>query len=216
MPNLKDQLAAQVAKTRQIKPEFMLEVDKLIVAARETGVGAQAIAIGQPAPEFNLQDAHNHPVALNSLVRSGAVVLVFYRGSWCPYCNLQIHALQSRIQEIQDLGAQLVAISPQKPDNSLSQIERDKLEFTVLSDQDCDVAMQYGVAWDVPSLFLDHMRKDRGLDLVEINQGNGSRLPIPAIFIVDRSGRVIWRSIDVDYRSRAEPEDVINALQNSR
>ncbi|WPJ96310.1 peroxiredoxin-like family protein [Coraliomargarita algicola] len=212
MNNLYDQLAAQAAKTRQMKPEFMQKVDALIASARESGEGAHALAVGQRAPEFSLPDAHGAPVSLSKLLQSGSVVLVFYRGSWCPYCNLQLHALQSRLAEIQKLGAQLVAISPQKPDNSLSQLERDALEFTVLSDQDCHVATQFGVAWKVPTLFLDHMRKDRGLDLVEINQGNGSRLPIPATFILDHDGQVIWNSIDVDYRTRAEPDEVIAAL----
>jgi peroxiredoxin len=137
---------------------------------------------------------------------------MFYRGSWCPYCNMQIHALQSRLPEIQALGAQLVAVNPQKPDNSLSQIQRDALTFTVLSDKDCSVAAQYGVAWEVPSLFLDHMRKDRGLDLVEINQGNGSLLPIPATFVISQDGCVAWQSVEIDYRTRAEPADVIAAL----
>lgn len=212
MENLLDQLAAQVAKTRQMKPAFMQEVDALIVSARESGEGAHSLAIGQRAPEINLPDAQGEPVVLSELLQTGPVVLVFYRGSWCPYCNLQIHALQTRLAEIKKLGAQLVAISPQKPDNSLSQIERDALEFLVLSDQDCRVATQYGVAWEVPSLFLDHMRKDRGLDLVDINQGNGSRLPIPATFILDHDGQVVWKSVDVDYRTRADPDEVIPAL----
>jgi peroxiredoxin len=213
MENLKDQLAAQVTKTRQMKPEFMQEVDKLIAVARQEGKGAQAIKVGQTAPNFQLPDAHGRPVALADLLQTGPVVVIFYRGSWCPYCNMQIHALQSHLTAIQALGAQLIAISPQKPDNSLSQIERDALEFTVLSDKNCSVAAQYGAAWEVPSLFLDHMRKDRGLDLVDINQGNGSMLPIPATFVINTDGKVAWQSIDVDYRTRAEPDEVITALQ---
>lgn len=212
MDNLLDQLTAQAAKTRQSKPEFMQEVDVLIASARESGLGAHSLAIGQQAPDFNLPDAHGDSVSLSKLLQKGPAVLVFYRGSWCPYCNLQIHALQLRLNEIEKLGAQLVAISPQKPDNSLAQIERDALQFTVLSDQDCRVATEYGVAWEVPALLLDHMRKDRGLDLVEINQGNGSRLPIPATFILNQDRQVAWKSVEVDYRTRAEPNEVIAAL----
>jgi peroxiredoxin len=213
MKNLKDLLAAQVAKTRQMKPEFMKEVDELIAAANKSDLSAQAIAIGQVAPEIQLPDAHGKNKTLTDLCHQGPVVLIFYRGSWCPYCNMQIHALQNRLAEIHTLGAQLVAISPQKPDNSLSQIERDALEFTILSDKNCDVAATYGVAWEVPSLFLEHMRKDRGLDLVEINQGNGSMLPIPATFIINRQGTVAWKSVEIDYRTRAEPSEVLEALK---
>ncbi|MDQ8208941.1 peroxiredoxin-like family protein [Coraliomargarita sp. SDUM461003] len=213
MKNLKDQFAAQVAQTRQAKPEFMQKVDALIEQARAAEVGALATREGAAAPDFQLPDPQQRTVALRDLLSQGPVVLMFYRGSWCPYCNLQLRALQSRLAEIHELGAQLVAISPQMPDQSLTQVERDALEFVVLSDQDCRVASDYGVAWEVPEPLLEHMRKDRKLDLVDINGGNGSRLPIPATFVVGSDGRVAWRSVDVDYRTRAEPDDVLAAVR---
>ena len=87
------------------------------------------------------------------------------------------------------------------------------LPFTVLSDQGADVAASYGVAWQVPDFLLEHMRVDRGLDLQEINNGNATILPIPATFILSKSGEIIWRYVDVDYRTRSEPDDIIKALK---
>jgi len=147
------------------------------------------------------------------LLTKGPVVVTFYRGSWCPYCNLQLRALQSRLSDIHELGAELVAISPEVPDNSLSQEERNILPFPVLSDQDAVIAGLYGVAWEVPDLILNHMQKDRNLQLSNINNGNGSILPLPATFIVNTTGNVVWKYVDVDYRMRAEPEDIVTELK---
>jgi peroxiredoxin len=214
MKSLQQQTDDQIARTRQAKPEFMQAVDDLMATARKFEEGGAAIAIGQRAPDFELPDALGEAVALSCLCAKGPVVVSFYRGSWCPYCNLELRALQTRLGDIRALGADLVAISPQKPDESLTQTERDALEFTVLSDQDARVAAQYGVAWEVPELILEHMRKDRNLDLAEINNGSGRVLPIPATFVLGRDGVVAWRYVDVDYRTRAEPEDVVAALRN--
>ena len=141
------------------------------------------------------------------------MVLTFYRGSWCPYCNLQLNALKQRMNEITALGTTLIAISPERPDGTLSKEEMSTLPFTVLSDQGADVAASYGVAWQVPDFLLEHMRVDRGLDLQEINNGNATILPIPATFILNKSGEIIWRYVDVDYRTRSEPDDIIKALK---
>lgn len=214
MKSLQQQTDNQIAKTRQAKPEFMQAIDDLMATAREFEEGGAAIAIGQRAPDFELPNAQGETVTLAELLSKGPVVVTFYRGSWCPYCNLELRALQARLADIRALGADLVAISPQQPDESLTQTERDTLEFTVLSDQDARVAAQYGVAWEVPKLILEHMRKDRNLDLAEINNGNGSVLPIPATFVLGRDGAVAWRYVNVDYRTRAEPEEVVAALRS--
>ena len=141
-------------------------------------------------------------------------MVTFYRGSWCPYCNLQLRALQAKLNEIESLGATLVAISPEVPDASMTKNEISNMDFTVLSDQDAKVASQYGVAWEVPEFLLDHMRIDRELDLKEINNGNGSVLPIPATFIIGTNGLVQWNYVNVDYRTRSEPDEIIEALKS--
>lgn len=210
---LKAQTEAKIAAGRKGNPAFMKGVDESIAQAKSFQEGANALALEQIAPSFELPNQHGQSVQLTELLAKGPLVVTFYRGSWCPYCNLQLKALQARLPEIHALGAQLVAISPQVPDGSMSENEISNMDFVVLSDQNADVAASYGVAWKVPTFLLEHMRVDRGLDLESLNNGNGSILPIPATFVLNSEGKVTWRYVDVDYRTRSEPEDIINALE---
>ncbi len=215
MSYLKEQTDAKIAAGRQANPDFMSNVDAIIDKAKAFQQGADAIKVGQKAPQFELPNAQGKLISLDSLLHKGPLVVTFYRGDWCPYCNLQLRALQARLSEIHALGATLVAISPQVPDGSLTKNEINEMDFIVLSDQDAKVASQYGVAWEVPEFLVAHMRVDRNLDLDKINNGNGSILPIPATFIIGRDGQVAWNYINVDYRTRSEPDDIIAALQNT-
>ena len=213
MKTLKEQTDAKIEAGRQANPKFMNGVDVAIQNAKEFEQGANALKIGQQAIEFELPNQEGKAVALKDLVAKGPVVVTFYRGDWCPYCNLQLRALQARLEEIEALGATLVAISPQVPDGSLTKSEISEMTFTVFSDQNAKVASQYGVAWEVPEFLLDHMRVDRNLDLEKINNGNGSVLPIPATFIIGTDGIIVWNYVNVDYRTRSEPEEIIEALK---
>ncbi|WP_299320819.1 peroxiredoxin-like family protein [uncultured Maribacter sp.] len=212
MKSLKEQTDAKIAAGRSAKPEFMKGVDDVINEAKAFERGNNAIKIGQEAPKFELPNPIGKMISLDSLLEKGTVVVTFYRGDWCPYCNLQLRALQARLSEIHALGATLVAISPQVPDGSLTKSEISEMDFIVLSDQNAKVASEYGVAWEVPDFLLDHMRVDRNLDLESINNGNGSVLPIPATFILGKDGVVKWSYVNVDYRTRSEPEEIIETL----
>ncbi|VXA91656.1 peroxiredoxin-like family protein [Maribacter litoralis] len=214
MQKLREQTDAKIAFGRKKNPEFMKWVDDIINEAKAFEKGKNAIKIGEKAPDFKLPNPLGKDVQLYDLLSKGPVVVTFYRGSWCPYCNLQLRALQAKLKEIESLGATLVAISPEVPDASLTKNEISNMDFTVLSDQDAKVASQYGVAWEVPEFLLDHMRIDRELDLKEINNGNGSVLPIPATFIIGTNGLVQWNYVNVDYRTRSEPDEIIEALKS--
>ncbi|MEO9893262.1 peroxiredoxin-like family protein [Aurantibacter sp.] len=213
MKTLREQTDAKIAAGRKAKPDFMKGVDEIIAKAKAFQQGENAIKTGQKAPDFKLPNATGNLVSLGSLLAEGIVVITFYRGSWCPYCNLQLRALQAKLPEIEALGATLVAISPQVPDGSLTKDEISEMEFTVLSDQDAKVASDYGVAWEVPEFLQDHMRVDRELDLEKINNGNDSILPIPATFILGRDGIVQWNYVNVDYRTRSEPDEIVEVLK---
>jgi peroxiredoxin len=213
MTNLKQQTDAKIEAGRQANPAFMKRVDQLIGQAKQFQQGKDAIKISQQAPDFTLPNSQGELISLPNLLANGPVVITFYRGSWCPYCNLQLNALQARLNDIQALGAQLIAISPQVPDGTMTKDEMSKMDFIVLSDQNAKVASQYGVAWEVPEFLLEHMKVDRQLDLEAINNGNTNILPIPATFIINQEGIVTWRFVDVDYRIRSEPEDIIKALK---
>lgn len=122
--------------------------------------------------------------------------------------------MQAKLSEIHALGETLVAISPEVPDNSLTENEINNMDFTVLSDQDAKVASQYGAALEVPEFLMEHMRVDRGLDLKTINNGNANVLPIPATFIIGTDGIVKWNYVNVDYRTRSEPNEIVEVLKN--
>lgn len=214
MQKLREQTDAKIAFGRQKNPEFMKGVDEIIEEAKAFEKGKNALKVGEQAPNFELPDALGNQIKLSGLLENGAVVVTFYRGSWCPYCNLQLRALQAKLPEIQSLGATLVAISPEVPDASMTKNQISEMDFTVLSDQDAKVASKYGVAWEVPEFLLDHMRVDRDLDLKQINNGNGTVLPIPATFIVGTDGAIQWSYVNVDYRTRSEPDEIVEALKS--
>jgi len=213
MKTLKEQTDAKIEAGRQANPKFMNGVDAAIQNAKEFEQGANALKVGQQAIAFELPNQEGKLVSLKNLIGKGPVVVTFYRGDWCPYCNLQLRALQARLEDIEKLGATLVAISPQVPDGSLTKSEISEMTFSVLSDQNAKVASQYGVAWEVPEFLLDHMRVDRNLDLEKINNGNGSVLPIPGTFIIGTDGIIAWKYVNVDYRTRSEPEEIVEALK---
>tara|TARA_R110001583_G_scaffold11613_9_gene52265 strand:+ start:58088 stop:58741 length:654 start_codon:yes stop_codon:yes gene_type:complete len=213
MTTLKQQTDAKIEAGRQANPDFMKGIDDVIAQAKAFQQGNDAIKLGAQAPRFELPNQQGKSVSLDDLLTKGPVVVTFYRGSWCPYCNLQLRALQEKLGEIHGLGAELIAISPQVPDGSLSKDEISAMDFIVLSDQNAKVAAKFGVAWVVPEFMLEHMRVDRKLDLEAINNGNGSIMPIPATFVLNSAGEVTWRFVDVDYRTRSEPADIIDALQ---
>ncbi|QWX83009.1 AhpC/TSA family protein [Cellulophaga sp. HaHaR_3_176] len=214
MKKLKELTDAKIESGRKANPDFMNGVDAIIKQAKAFQEGNDAIKVGEKAPDFQLPNPEGKAVSLNTLLSTGPVVVTFYRGNWCPYCNLQLRALQDRLDDIHTLGATLVAISPQVPDGSMTDDEISKMDFIVLSDQDAKVASQYGVAWKVPEFLADHMRVDRNLDLEKINNGNGSILPIPATFIIGNDGLIKWNYVNVDYRTRSEPDEIIDALKS--
>ncbi|MDN2662486.1 peroxiredoxin-like family protein [Psychromonas sp. 14N.309.X.WAT.B.A12] len=213
MTTLREQTDAKIAAGRKGNPEFMRGIDDVIKEAKSFKEGSNALKLGDKAPRFTLPNQQGKLTSLDDLLAKGPVIVTFYRGSWCPYCNLQLRALQSRLEQINGLGAQLIAISPEVPDDSLTKNEISEMTFEVLSDQNADVAAQFGVAWKVPDFVLEHMKVDRHLDIEKINNGNANIMPIPATYILDKEGTAVWRFVDVDYRVRSEPEDIINELK---
>lgn len=138
-------------------------------------------------------------------------MLTFYRGAWCPYCNLALRALRQSHADIAARGARLVAVSPQVPDESLSLSERHALAFDVLSDVGSGTARRYGLAFDLPedlAAACDRL----GFDLQRVNGGHPRTLPMPATYVVDRAGTIRRAFVDTDYTARAEPSDILAAL----
>lgn len=192
--------------------EAMARADMELAAS---GIAQRAIKAGDRAPDFCLPDARGGLVGLRDLLAKGPVVVSFYRGGWCPYCNLELHALQNELPEIQRLGGQLVAISPQTPDESLSTSEKNELEFAVLSDAGSATARAYGIAFDLAEE-LQPIYARSGHALPEKNGDESWVLPIPATYVIDTNGDVVLAFVDVDYRNRLEPAEIVAALESLR
>ena len=152
---------------------------------------------------------------LSALWKQAPTFVVFYRGGWCPYCNLELRAWQQYLAALKQLGGQLVAVSPQTPDNSLSAAEKNELAFPVLSDSALEAATAFGVAFAMPPELIE-LYSRVGNDLPVLN-GNGRWvLPVPATYVIDRNGRVAFAHVEADYRERAEPRDVLAAVAERR
>ena len=183
-----------------------------IAAVTRSGVVAKAISVGAKAPDFTLKNAVGEKVSLSSMLKTGPVVLTWYRGGWCPYCNATLRAYQEALGKITAAGGQLVALTPEVPDKSLSTREKNELKFEILSDLGQEVARSYGL---VVSLTPEVVAIYKGLfDMKEYNgpATADDELPLAATYVIDSTGDVRWAFVNADYRKRAEPEDIITAL----
>ena len=184
-----------------------------IQSVRDSGVTDKAVQVGQKAPDFELKNAKGETVKLSALLQHGPVVLTWYRGGWCPYCNITLAALQKVLPDIQASGAQLVALTPELPDKALTTAEKNDLKFQVLTDLNHEVAKRYNVAFeltpDVASRYKKHF------DLLEFNgaEAGETTLPLAATYVIDRAGMVRYAFLDADYRKRAEPAEIVAFLK---
>jgi peroxiredoxin len=210
--SLSEQLAAcKAGFVQRAAPERIAMMEAATAGLRATGIESQALQVGAQAPDLTLPDALSQPRRLSSFWQRGPLVLIFYRGGWCPYCNLELRAWQRHLAMLDQLGAQLVAVSPQTPDNSLSTAEKNELAFPVLSDSALQAAMAFGVAFEMPAELIE-LYSRAGHDLPSLN-GNGRWvLPVPATYVIDRHGRIAFAHVEADYRERAEPRDVLAAV----
>lgn len=196
----------------QVPAEIREAMGRADVELAASNIVASAAKAGDRVPDFTLPNVDGQQVRLSALLKQGPVVLSFYRGGWCPYCNLELRALQAHQDAMTALGASLVAISPQTPDESLSTAEKNALAFPVLSDSGSAVAKSLGIAFDL----ADELRPIYtrfGHALPDRNGTDSWALPIPATFVIDRDGVIAFAFVDTDYRNRLEPADIIAVLQ---
>lgn len=170
----------------------------------------QGLQLGDKAPDFTLKNQNGTEVTLYQLLKDGPVVLNWYRGGWCPYCNLELKGLADKAMEINQMGATLIAISPELPDKSLTTIEKNNLPFSVLSDTDNNVARSYDLVFKLDSETAN--RYESTFRLSEYNGNNKAELPIPATYIIDQKGIIRYAFVNTDYKKRANPEDVLMQL----
>ncbi|MBV8990151.1 MAG: AhpC/TSA family protein [Solirubrobacterales bacterium] len=209
----RDLMSARMAT--QAPPELL---NGFAVAARRLDAldfALRAPQTGDQPPDFTLPDQHGEQVSLSSLLRRGPVVLIFYRGEWCPYCNLQLRTFQAHLAQITELGAQLVAISPQTPDHSLSMAEKNELGFLVLSDVRATVIDGYGLKYDVDP-GTRGLLESAGNDVGAHNGPGGWVLPAAATFVIGTDGNVRYANVRGNWTERAEPASVLAVLRELR
>lgn len=183
---------------------FMLQ----IASAQEAPEG---LFIGSKAPDFKAKDQNGNEVRLKDLLKKGKVVLVFYRGQWCPYCNRELSRIQDSIQLIKDKGAMVVAVSPEKQESITATVEKTKAEYPVLYDEGLKIMKAYDVEFEVPENTITRYR-NANIDIEKNNGANGKYLPVPAVYIIDKESTVTYRFFDTDYKKRPWVKDLLNNL----
>jgi len=195
-------MPAEVAATLQQATEDLVR----------SGIAERSLKEGAKAPDFVLPNVKGDPVHLSDLLARGAVVLTFYRGGWWPYCNLQLQAYQKVLPEIEALGASLVAVSPQTPDNSLTTAEKNDIKFEALSDRGNQVARQFGLVFPLADA-VRPLYKGFGIDLPAVNADDSYELPMPGTFIIAEDRTIRLAFVDADYTRRLEPSEILNSLR---
>jgi len=179
------------------------------------GQAQRALKAGDKAPDFVLNDPDGNPVSLRELLAKGPLVVSFYRGIWCPYCNLELQALQGALAEIEARGASLVAISPQTPPNSRKSERDNKLTFKILSDAKAEVANAFGIRFSLPG-YLIEVYKGFKTDLPLVNGDPSWVLPMPARYVIGTDGVIAYAEISPDYTQRPDPSELLPVLDRLR
>jgi peroxiredoxin len=181
------------------------EFQKLVIA---NAADVKGLAVGDKAPDFTLPNAVGKKISLSETLSSGVVIVKFYRGEWCPICNLDLREIQKHLPHIKSLNASVLAISPQNPDEALSAKQKNELQFEVLSDADQQVIKAYNLQFDPGEDY--HARRD----LTTLNGDGSKNLPVPATFIINTNGIIEAAHVEANYTERMNPLDIIKGLES--
>lgn len=197
-----------------VPPEVIDTMDRATAGLIASGAAGRALKAGEEAPAFTLNDPDGKPIASADLLAKGPLVVSFYRGVWCPYCNMELQALQAALPEFKKLGASLVAISPQTAVNSRKSVRQNELGFPILSDPGNDVAAAFGLRFAMPDYLVD-LYKTLKNDLPAFNGDPSWTLPMPGRFIIGQDRTILYAEVNPDYTRRPEPEDMLPTLRRA-
>lgn len=218
--SLQDNLDAFKADFQSGKPPYNVPPSVIETMHRATaeliasGAAQKALKAGDKAPAFTLNDSDGKAVSSADLLRQGPLVVTFYRGVWCPYCNLELQALQAALPEIRDAGAGVVAISPQVSANSRKSVRQNKLEFPILSDAHNDVAAAFGLRFELQN-YLVELYKSLKNDLPAFNGDPSWTLPMPARYVIAQDGTIVYAEVNPDYTRRPDPSEMLPAIRKA-
>ena len=196
-------------------PSSVIEVMRRATAELiASGAAGKALKAGDRAPAFTLNDPDGNPVSSTDLLVKGPLVVSFYRGVWCPYCDMELQALQGALPSFRELGANLIAISPQTAVNSRKSVRQNSLDFPILSDTHNDVAASFGLRFALPD-YLVELYQNLKNELPGFNGDESGTLPMPGRFVIGRDGVILYAEVNPDYTRRPEPEDMLPALRKA-
>lgn len=217
--SLQAQLDAFKADFEAGKPPYHVPPEVIAVMHRATaelvasGAAQRALKAGDRAPTFTLPDADGTLVSSTEWLQRGPLVVSFYRGVWCPYCNMELRALQAALPDYRAAGAALVAVSPQTAANSRKSARQNEVEFPILSDARNEVAAAFGLRFELPG-YLVELYKQLKNDLPTFNADPSWTLPMPARYVIAQSGEIVYAEVNPDYTRRPEPSDLLPALRS--
>jgi len=212
----KEQLDARAASTRKkIAAKKSEIIDNATYALIQSNITKKTLKIGDSVNDLTLSNATNKPITLYNSLKNNRVVLSFYRGGWCPYCNMELRALQNILPEIEANNAELIAISPELPNASLTTSEKNELSFQVLSDVDNKIAKEFGLVFKMPNELQNLYNNEFNIQVDKHNGNKDFELPLAATYVINQNGKVIYDFVTENYTERAEPIDIVNVLKNS-
>jgi peroxiredoxin len=210
---VRKELQEFVEKSSRTQPKEIQRIyEEGIEAIGKSGVLDTALKVGDRAPDFELPDTLGKTFKFSDLPARGPIVLTWYRGGWCPYCNIALRGFHKALPEIQAAGATLVAVSPEIPESAMNTVQKNQLGFPLLSDHQNKVARAFGIAYKVPDAVVETLKKS-GRDLARINGSDSGELPLAVTYVIDTDRVIRYAFLDTNYRKRAEPADVIAALK---
>ena len=211
--SLQDKLdAIKAGFAAKAPPDVVAVMHKATTDLIASGQADRALKAGMRAPEFTLPDAHGQPVRSADLLQKGPLVLTFYRGVWCPFCNMDLQALEEAANDIRALGASLVAISPQTAPNRRKSERENALSFPILSDHGNALADQFGLRFRLPDDLIA-VYKGFGNDLAVGNGEDSWTLPMPARYVIGTDGVIVYAEVNADYTRRPDPSELLPVLQ---
>jgi len=183
----------------------------MIVITAVAQEAPEGLFIASKAPDFRAKDQFGNLIRLKDLLKEGKVILVFYRGQWCPYCNRELSRLQDSLQLIKDKVATLIAVSPEKPESISATVDKTKASYSILYDEGLKIMKAYDVEFEVPENTITRYR-NANIDIEKNNGANGKYLPVPAVYIIDKESNITYRFFDQDYKKRPSVKELLENL----
>lgn len=212
MKNLEQQINELNENLAKQLPTEVLEVfGKSIQDLKAKNMEDSSISVGDKFPDFSLQNTSDKTVALKELLQNGKVIIAFFRGSWCPYCNLELKALQDNLKQITGKNVTLIAVSPQTSDYSEELKINHHLEFELLTDKNNALAKQLGITFELQNYVIPTY-SSLGIELSEYNENNNNELPVPAVFVIDTNSSIVYKFVDTNYMNRINIQELIEQL----